>query len=526
MATIVALVAAPVAAQTTGPRIQSYAFSLLLPDTGSSIRATAWYTFADRSSSDDTLRLNLVGLTVDSVIPLYGADAIGRPLPFVYDGKILRVRLTSDVYRSRLAVRYHGSPQDGLDLGVNAYGHRAVFGDNWPNRARYWLPTVDDPSGKAPVNFDVTVPAAWKVVSNGRLGRPGDASGTTAIWSWSERHPIPTYTMVFGAGEFTVSRHRTTASGVPITVWAYPEDSAFADSGPFRRATEIVETMERLVGPFPYEKLAHVESSTRYGGMENSSAIFYAEKPYVERTMREGVVRHETSHQWFGDAVTEREWAHLWLSEGFASYFDLVIGAALHGDSVLANGLARDARTYFTSQVVDRPLVDTAAHDPNKLLNENSYQKGAWVLHMLRGAIGDSAFFRGIREYYRVYRDSTALSSDFQRVMERAAGRSLDAFFQQWLWQPGYPRLEVRWGYEAADRRVRLEITEAQPEAWGVFRLPRLVVEAVSTTGTTMRRVYALDARTTIAYLELDAVPSAIRVDPDNRLLVQSTVTP
>jgi aminopeptidase N len=110
--------------------------------------------------------------------------------------------------------------------------------------------------------------------------------------------------------------------------------------------------------------------------------------------------------------------------------------------------------------------------------------------------------------------------------MERAAGRSLDAFFQQWLWQPGYPRLEVRWGYEAADRRVRLEITEAQPEAWGVFRLPRLVVEAVSTTGTTMRRVYALDARTTIAYLELDAVPSAIRVDPDNRLLVQSTVTP
>jgi aminopeptidase N len=284
--------------------------------------------------------------------------------------------------------------------------------------------------------------------------------------------------------------------------------------------------MERLVGPFPYEKLAHVESSTRYGGMENSSAIFYAEKPYVERTMREGVVRHETSHQWFGDAVTEREWAHLWLSEGFASYFDLVIGAALDGDSVLAAGLARDARTYFASKVVDRPLVDTAEHDPNKLLNENSYQKGAWVLHMLRGSIGDSAFFRGIREYYRVYRDSTALSSDFQRVMERAAGRNLDAFFQQWLWQPGYPRLDVRWRYEAADRRVRLEITQAQPESWGVFRLPRLVIEAVSGVGAATRRVYAIDARTTIAYLELDAAPRTIRVDPDSRLLVQSTVTP
>ena len=242
--------------------------------------------------------------------------------------------------------------------------------------------------------------------------------------------------------------------------------------------------------------------------------------------MREGVVRHETSHQWFGDAVTEREWAHLWLSEGFASYFDLVIGAALHGDSVLATGLARDARDYFASKVVNRPLVDTAEHDPNNLLNENSYQKGAWVLHMLRGSVGDSAFFRGIRYYYRVYRDSTAVSSDFQHVMERAAGRSLDAFFRQWLWQPGYPRLDVRWRFEAADHRVRLEINQTQPEAWGAFRIPRLVVAAVSAAGAETRRVYALDGRTTIAYLELDSAPSSIRIDPDGLLLVQSTVTP
>ena len=123
------------------------------------------------------------------------------------------------------------------------------------------------------------------------------------------------------------------------------------------------------MGPFPYGKLAHVQSSTRYGGMENSSAIFYAEKPYVERRMTEGIVRHETAHQWFGDAVTEREWAHLWLSEGFASYFDLVIGAALDGDSVLTGGMRRNAESYFRSKVVDRPVVDTAEHDPNRLLN-------------------------------------------------------------------------------------------------------------------------------------------------------------
>ena len=520
------LAAAPVAAQARGPGIQSYAFSLVLPDTGSSIRATAWYTFTSRRSGDDTLRLNLVGLTVDSVLSLVGADTAGPALPFHYDGKILRLYLAPAVQNGHLIIRYHGTPQDGLDIGVNAYGHRTVFGDNWPNRARFWLPTSDDPSTKAPVSFTVRVPASWRVVSNGRLGRRTDAPGSHTSWTWLESRPIPTYTMVFGAGGFTVSKHRPSAGGVPITVWAYPEDSGYADSVPFRRATEIVETMERLVGPFPYEKLAHVESSTRYGGMENSSAIFYAEKPYVQRTMREGVVRHETSHQWFGDAVTERDWAHLWLSEGFASYFDLVIGAALDGDSVLAAGLARDARAYFSSKVVGRPLVDTAEHDPNNLLNENSYQKGAWVLHMLRETIGDSAFFHGIREYYRVYRDSTALSSDFQRVMESAAGRSLDAFFRQWLWQPGYPRLDVHWRYEAADRRVRLEIVQTQPEAWGVFRLPQLVVESVSAAGAVSRREYAIDARSTIAYLETDAAPSAVHIDPDSRLLLQSTVTP
>jgi aminopeptidase N len=331
--------------------------------------------------------------------------------------------------------------------------------------------------------------------------------------------------MVIGAGKFTVSHHRSLVHEVdiPIQVWTYAEDSAYADSVPFRRATEIVETMERLVGPFPYEKLAHVESSTRYGGMENASAIFYAEQPYVDRTMREGVVRHETAHQWFGDAVTAREWPHLWLSEGFASYFDLVIGAALDGDSVLTDGMRRNAESYFASGVVDRPVVDTAERDPIELLNANSYQKGAWVLHMLRGLVGDSAFFRGIREYYRVYRDSTAVSEEFQRVMQQTAGRKLDWFFRQWLWQPGYPRLTVQWRYEPADRRVRLDLAQVQPDAWGGYRLPRLEVEAVTAGARRVRRVYSMDARTSIAYLELDEAPADVRVDPDGRLLLKTT---
>jgi len=333
--------------------------------------------------------------------------------------------------------------------------------------------------------------------------------------------------MVIGAGEFTVSSHRPVTHGrdtIPIQVWAYAEDSAFADSVPFKNATEIVETMERLVGPFPYEKLAHVESSTKFGGMENASAIFYAERPYVERRMGEGVVRHETAHQWFGDAVTPRHFHHLWLSEGFASYFDLVVGAALHGDSVLTAGMRRDAESYFSSNVVDRPILDTTVTDYVTLLNANNYPKGAWVLHMLRGYIGDSAFFRGIREYYRRYRDSTALSDDFRSVMEEAAGRDLEWFFRQWLRQPGYPQLNVAWRPQGVGR-VRLDVTQVQPAVWGRFRLPRLTVEFRAADGRVARRVYSVEGNVSVLFADLPFAPQQVTVDPDGALLLKTAVT-
>jgi len=515
------LCAGAAAGQQSGPNVKSYAFRVFLPDTGSQILGHAVITLHRQDPGDSILTLTLSAMTVDSV---KGND--GRPRSFLYDGLRLAIRLApSDTL---VTIRYRGAPADGLIIGRNAHGRRVVFADNWPQRARYWLPTRDEPADKAQVFFSVETAQRW-VVANGAwqdcaVERDGVARYTCA---WSERHPIPTYTMVIGAGEFTVSKHRPVVHDrdtIPIQVWAYAEDSAFADSVPFKNATEIVETMERLVGPFPYEKLAHVESSTRFGGMENASAIFYAERPYLERRMGEGVVRHETAHQWFGDAVTPRHFHHLWLSEGFASYFDLVVGAALHGDSVLTAGMRRDAESYFSSSVVDRPILDTTVTDYVTLLNANNYPKGAWVLHMLRGYIGDSAFFRGIREYYRRYRDSTALSDDFRLVMEDAAGRNLEWFFRQWLRQPGYPQLNVAWRPQGVGR-VRLDVTQVQPAVWGRFRLPRLTIEFRAADGRVARRVYSVEGNVSVLFADLPFPPQQITVDPDGALLLKTAVT-
>ena len=533
--------------------VVDYWFDVKLPESGETVSVTAFVNFTRGPGAPDTLVLDLVGMTIDTVGVVYRDDpgsmcafaefakdsararcpSANGPSPFHYDGHVLRIPVGSRISGTLLvldyesvAIAYHGVPQDGLIVGTNAHGHRVVFADNWPERARFWLPTVDRPGDKAKVTFIVKAPPSWKVVANGaRMSRNTRSAGT---WWWETQRPIPTYTMVLGAGEFSVSKHRPVINGrdtIPIQVWTYPEDSAFADSAPFRRATEIVEVMQRLIGPFPYEKLAHVQSSTKFGGMENSSAIFYAEKPYVERRMGEGVVRHETAHQWFGDAVTERDWPDVWLSEGFATYFDGVIAAALDGDTALARHMRSSAEEYFASRVTDRPIVDSAnAADPIKLLNANSYPKGAWVLHMLRGLMGDSAFFRGLRTYYTTYRDSTATSEDFEHVMENAARADFGWFFHQWLYQPGYPQLDVTWQYDAGARRVVVGITQRQKPEWGLFRLPALTLEFRGADGATLRRDVAVASdRETVAYFNVPFAPAEVRVDPDGKLLLRIT---
>ena len=525
---VLGALAGPVAGQQRGVDVRSYEVGIVIPDSGSSVTAWAAITFRRVPSSDDTLRLDLVGLSVDSV----RESRSGHLLRFAYDGRLLKVLIgglpdPQDADEEDVVVFYHGLPRDGLLIGSNARGKRSAFADNWPERARYWLPTVDHPSDKAGIRFHVGVPDGWRVVA------PGYDEGcrrrrSDARWfcEWLQTAPIPAYTMVIAAGEFTVSLHRPVINGrdtIPIEVWTYPEDSAYADSVPFRRATEIVEVMQRLIGPYPYENLKHVQSSTRFGGMENSSAIFYAEKPYVERKMGEGVVRHETAHQWFGDAVTERDWPDLWLSEGFATYFDGVIEAALDGDSTLARHMRKNAEDYFASNVTDRPIVDSAnAGDPMKLLNANSYPKGAWVLHMLRELMGDSAFFHGLRAYYQTYRDSTATSEDFQHVMERAAAAKLSWFFQQWLHQAGYPQLDVNWQYEAGAGRVVVGITQRQKPQWGLFRLPVVTLEFRGTNGAILRRdVSMASARETVARVAVPFAPAEVRVDPEGKLLLK-----
>ncbi|MFQ5678258.1 MAG: M1 family metallopeptidase [Gemmatimonadota bacterium] len=490
------------------------------------------------------LRLDLAGLTVDS------ARLDGSRVEHARSGDVLSIRRSAhaaggerpesgrgrrpspgagEASPSRewdLELFYHGVPEDGLVFAPDAEGRPTAFADNWPNRARWWFPANDHPSDKATLRLEVRVPAGYGAIANGHLvERSGEH------WVWEERVPIPVYTMVVGAAPFAVSRLGEAACGraprarapcTEVSVWSLAGDSAYG-AGRFARAADMLDFYAMRIGPYPYEKLAHVESSTRFGGMENSSAIFYAQAPWAGRRMREGVIAHETAHQWFGDSVTPADWPHLWLSEGFATYLTVLYFEARDGPEAARARLEAARRAYLDSEVTGLPVVPSRA--PERLfdlLNPNSYQKGAWFLHMLRAEVGDSVFFGALREYYAEHADGTAVTRDFRLAVERASGRALDGFFDQWLYRPGYPRLEIEWRETTADR-VEVEVRQVQPADWPTFRLP-LVVELRGATGRAMRRTLPVHGRSERFPVSVPFPVTELHVDPDGRLLLEATV--
>jgi len=513
--------------------VADYALTIDLPDTGSTIRASARITVG-RVGHADTLTLDLLDLDVSTV------SVDGRAAKFNRTADGIDIALPSR--RSTNAtfevdVEYGGAVKDGLIVRQDSAGRWTYFGDNWPNRARHWIPSIDHPSDKATVTWRVRAPASRTVVANGRLvsRKPiRDASGGDRVETvWRESKPIAPYLMVIAAAPLTEYDVGDTACGlaelqrcVPQFVYVAPEQRNFLP-GPFARVGEIVQLFSTLVGPFPYEKLAHLQSSTRFGGMENASAIFYADGGFRRGTMRDGVVAHETAHQWFGDAVTERDWPHLWLSEGFATYFAALWTRAARGDSAFRGDMANIRRTVLADSgaVTHHPVIDTVETDLMALLNANSYQKGGFVLHMLRDQVGENAFFSALKEYYRKNRHSTALTDDLQAEMEKASKQQLGWFFNQWLRRPGYPTVQATWRYDAGQHETVIDLV--QGAAFGTYEFP-ITVAAVDSGGGMHRATGRFKPDMTALQLRIPTAtsPASIVLDPDVELLAALHVTP
>ncbi|MDB4582569.1 M1 family metallopeptidase [Draconibacterium sp.] len=499
--------------------IQHYSFEIHLNDTN------------NRIEGKTTVKVKFLRPSENIVFDLIGTGAENKGMSVtsvLSNNKVLKfshIHNQLDINLRKMAksgdilefiIEYSGVPADGLVISENRYGDRTFFGDNWPDRAKHWLPTVDHPSDKATLEFLVYAPEHYEVISNGYLFEKKQLANHVEFSHWKEDVPLSTKLMVIGVADFAVGNKKAYRH-IPVSSWVFPQNREKGFEN-YKYGTEALKYFSELIGPYSYEKLAHVQSKTRYGGMENAGCIFYSEGTgYLNRNF-EGLFAHETAHQWFGNSVTEQNWHHIWLSEGFATYLTHVYQQTFHGEQSFREGLKKDRQRvirYAKQKMI--PIIDTTITDYTRLLNANSYQKASWFLHMLHADLGDDLFFKGLRKYYADFQDSTALTKDFQNEMELVTGKELDLFFSQWLWQPGHPVLDLQWK-QKSKKKITIKVNQMQSDYLFVFPLD---IEIHYKNGTYEVLSIQVDQRKTNISIPVENKIEQIEPDPEVKLLFE-----
>jgi aminopeptidase N len=453
----------------------NYCFKVVLNDSSNQIMGESTIKIQFLTPGLSQFCLDLHGSDSQDILSGMNVTQVmveGNPTNFTHNNHRLCIELPDSVDKGDIIscfIKYHGLPGKGLIISKTKQGNRTFFADNWPDHASYWLPSIDHPSDKASCEFIVVAPDHYQVVANGLLFREVNLEDNLRLTHWVERVPIPTKLMVIGVAPFAV-KYSTPVEGISLQSWVFSEnlDKGFSDFSP---VSKVLSFFSQKIGPYAYGKIASVQSKTRFGGMENASAIFYYEGAISGKGEIEDLIAHEMAHQWFGDSVTEGDWHHVWLSEGFATYFTTIYNEFTKEENCLASRMAK-ARERVISHCKKDPLssvVDFRIKNLRKLLNTNSYQKGAWVLHMLRRLMGDKLFFKGISLYYNTYKNKTALTEDFQGIMARIYGSDLAWFFKQWVYEPGYPKLNGYWKYRRKQAKLVVSINQIQKH---LFRIP------------------------------------------------------
>jgi aminopeptidase N len=508
----------------------NYVFKLDLSDSTDEIIGEATVDVRFLVDGITELRLDLIqaskelngkGMSVSRV------TADGKAIEYRHENNALFIKLpavSKANQRGKFTIFYKGIPATGLKIANNKYGERTFFSDNWADKGRNWLPTLDHPSDKAMCEFIVTAPNHYQVVSNGLKIEETDLPGNKRRTHWKQSVPIASWLYVLGVARFAV-QYVDEFQGKSIQTWVYHQDrdAGFYDFGEVTKKT--LAFYSDAIGPYSYEKLANIQSNSVSGGMEAASAILYSENSVSgDRSVRwRNVVIHEIAHQWFGNAVTEKDWDEVWLSEGFATYFTLLFIEHQYGRDEFVEGLRSSKKSVdaFYLKNPDYRLVHDNLKDMKDVTTSQIYQKGSWTLHMLRGVVGTENFWKGIKVYYGKYRDAHATVADFRRVMEEASGKDLSGFFDQWLYKPGTLKYKGNWSFDANKKQITIKLDQVQSDG-SFFKMPvEIAVYYPGQSKPQMQTVQA-DARSNVFSINVSGEPEKVILDPDMWILMDA----
>jgi aminopeptidase N len=420
----------------------------------------------------DRFTLDAVNLTIHSVTIANIAQ------PFDYDGHQLQIRLTQPTtvgQRIELAIAYAvEQPQRGIYFITPTpdYPNKPiqVWTQGEDEDSRFWFPCFDYPGQLATSEIRVGVPAEFRVISNGELIKI-EVEGDQKIYHWHQQQVHPTYLMTLAIGDF--AEIKDDWQGKPVTYYVKPGDEASAQIS-MGKTPQMIEFFSQLYGyPYPYPKYAQVcVDDFIFGGMENTSTTLLMdrclldERAAIDNRSTETLVAHELAHQWFGDLVVIKHWAHAWIKEGMASYAEVLWIDREYGPDEAAYYLLGEARSYLEEDAsrYRRPLVTHVYREAIELYDRHIYEKGACVYHMLRAELGDDLFWRAIAQFLQTHAHSTVETIDLLRAIETATGRNLTFLFDQYVYRGGHPDYKVAYAWDSDSQLAKITVTQTQAD--------------------------------------------------------------
>lgn len=532
-ALLVAALAIPSPGRADEPYARSRDYDL------QNIRTHLWFNIEQRevrgevTESIAALRDNVSELKFDSVdLAIESVSVDGHAAKFSMTPKKLVVALDRPAARGErheILIRYHGQPKKGLYFILPDKNYPQQPSEIWTQGeaedTRCYIPLYDYPNDRTTSEMLVTVPAAWITVSNGRLVGVKDEPDGTKTWDWKQSETLSTYLISIVAGEFV--ERDDSWHGIPLR-YLVPRGEESTIEPTFERTKQMLDLFSSKLGvPYPWAQYAQTAVDDFVaGGMENTSATTLTThsliNPMLAAEDHDGadeVTSHELAHQWFGDLVTCKDWANLWLNEGFADYFQRVWNERRYGADDADFEFWRDQNTWnrqprlFPVPIVSRDFDDSTEYQ------DNIYDKAGWVLRMLHEKLGDEDFYRALHHYLDVNRGQNVVTADLQKAVEQATSVNVDKFFDEWIYGAGAPKFDVSYAYDPDAHEVKLTIKQTQKIEGrvGLFDVP-VDIEIATANGRQTHSIEVREASQTFT-LPADGTPLMVVFDRGDQIL-------
>jgi len=484
-----------------------------------------------------TLRENTSSIAFDSVgLTIQSVTVNKSPAKFESTAEKLIVPVPNGKVGDKfdIDIRYEGKPTKGLYfiLPDKDYPDRPIqiWTQGESEDTRNYLPTYDYPNDRLTTETVVTVPASWLTIANGKLMGVTNAPNNMKTWTWKESVPSSTYLITVVAGE--LDEVKDSLRGLPVDYYA-PKGRGDRLAPTYGRTPRMIELFNKKYGvDYPWEKYAQVMVDEFVaGGMENSSATTNTSSSLVNPklvpeyvTGQDDLISHELTHQWFGDYVTCKDWANIWLNEGFATFGETVWAEHYFPKDQSEYQRWNDARHWFqTTSLYKKPIVRYDFEDSSEF-DGNAYTKGGWVLTMLRHQLGEDVFNRGIQHYLEVNHGKNVVTADLVKAFDESTHVDVDQFFNQWVYGAGAPKFDVSYKYDDDKHQVVLTVKQTQKVEGrvGIFRVP-VDVEITTASGAHLYPVVVSKSVDTFT-LPSSAAPLMVLFDKGGHVLKTADV--